>query len=51
LQIVMAYYGIDVRENELMEELKCDSDGVPVRNMISVAEKKGGRSSQNVKFI
>lgn len=41
LQIVMAYYGIDVREDELMEELKCDSDGVPVRNMISVAEKKG----------
>jgi ABC-type bacteriocin/lantibiotic exporter with double-glycine peptidase domain len=41
LQIVMAYYGIDVREGELMEELKCDSDGVPVRNMISVAEKKG----------
>ena len=51
LQIVMAYYGIDVREDELMEELKCDSDGAPVRNMISVAEKKGGRSSQNVKFI
>ena len=41
LQIVMAYYGIDVREDELREELKCDSDGVPVRNMISVAEKKG----------
>ena len=41
LQIVMAYYGIDVREDELMEELICDSDGVPVRNMISVAEKKG----------
>lgn len=30
LQIVMAYYGIDVREDELMEELECDSDGVPV---------------------
>jgi ABC-type bacteriocin/lantibiotic exporter with double-glycine peptidase domain len=41
LQIVMAYYDIDVREDELMEELKCDSDGAPVRNMISVAEKKG----------
>jgi len=51
LQIVMAYYGIDVREDELMEELKCDSDGVPVRNMISVAEKKGVRSSQNVNFL
>jgi predicted double-glycine peptidase len=41
LQIVMTYYGIDVRENELMDELKCDSDGVPLRNMISMAEKKG----------
>ncbi|MDH5695313.1 MAG: cysteine peptidase family C39 domain-containing protein [Dehalococcoidia bacterium] len=41
LEIVMAYYGVEVREDELMEELKCDSDGTPVQNMISVAEKKG----------
>ncbi len=41
LQLVMAYYGIDVREDELLEELKPDGDGVPVQNMISVAEKKG----------
>ena len=47
LQIVMAYYGIDVREDELMEELKCDSDGVPVKNMISVAEKKGFEVAAN----
>jgi len=36
----MAYYGIDVREDELMQELKCDSNGTPVKNMISVAEKQ-----------
>ena len=41
LQLVMAYYGIDVREDELMKELRCDADGVPVQNMISVAEAKG----------
>lgn len=41
LQIVMAYYGIDVREDELIGELKCDADGVPIQNMISVAEKRG----------
>jgi len=41
LQIVMAYYGIDVREDELIGELKCDASGVPVQNMISVAEKRG----------
>jgi predicted double-glycine peptidase len=41
LQIVMAYYGIDVREDELIGELKCDADGVLVQNMISVAEKRG----------
>jgi len=41
LQIVMAYYGIDVREDELLGELKCDAGGVPVQNMISVAEKRG----------
>ena len=41
LQIVMAYYGIDVREDELIGELKCDAGGVPVQNMMSVAEKRG----------
>ena len=41
LQLVMAYYGIDIREDELMKELKTDRDGTPVKNMISVAEGKG----------
>ena len=41
LQIVMVYYGIDVREDELIGELKGDASGVPVQNMISVAEKRG----------
>jgi predicted double-glycine peptidase len=41
LQIVMAYYGVDVREDELIKELGIDRDGIPVKNMIAVAEKKG----------
>lgn len=43
LQIVMAYYGVDIRKDELMEELKVDADGVSVQNMISVARAKGFR--------
>jgi len=41
LQIVMAYYGIDIPEGELMKELKIDAHGVSVQNMISVAEARG----------
>ena len=41
LQVVLAYYGIDVREDELIGQLKCDSHGTPVKNMLSVAEKHG----------
>jgi predicted double-glycine peptidase len=41
LQVIMAYYGIDIREDELIKELECDSDGTPVKNMIAVAQKRG----------
>lgn len=41
LQIVMAYYGIDIPEGELMKELKIDANGVPVQNMIAVSQAKG----------
>lgn len=41
LQIVMAYYGVDVREDELIKELGCDTEGTPVKNMISVAKQEG----------
>jgi predicted double-glycine peptidase len=41
LQIVMAYYGVDIREDELITELGIDHDGVPVKNMIATAEKQG----------
>jgi len=41
LQIVMAFYGIDMREDELIKELKTDRNGTMAKNMISVAEKKG----------
>lgn len=41
LQIVMAYYGVDLREDELINQLKCDINGTPLKNMISVAEQNG----------
>jgi predicted double-glycine peptidase len=41
LQLVMAYYGLDIREDELMTELKCTSEGTPIEHMISLAEKYG----------
>jgi ABC-type bacteriocin/lantibiotic exporter with double-glycine peptidase domain len=41
LQIVMAYYGVDVREDELLGELQCDQHGTPLGNMIYVAQKYG----------
>ncbi|HAS27625.1 MAG TPA: hypothetical protein DCR59_00215 [Dehalococcoidia bacterium] len=41
LQLVMAYYGIEVRSDELYSKLLINSDGTPIRNMISVAEKYG----------
>jgi ABC-type bacteriocin/lantibiotic exporter with double-glycine peptidase domain len=41
LQIVMAYYGIDVREDELISDLKCSSRGTPIKNMIKISEKHG----------
>lgn len=41
LQLVMAYYGIDVNEGELFNDLKISSQGAPLKNMISVAEKHG----------
>jgi predicted double-glycine peptidase len=41
LQIVMAYYGIDISEGDLMKELRCDAKGTSVQNMVSVAEAKG----------
>ncbi|HER62411.1 MAG TPA: hypothetical protein ENO11_00330 [Desulfobacteraceae bacterium] len=41
LQIVMAYYGIDIREDELIRELGTGKDGTRVDRMISVAENQG----------
>jgi predicted double-glycine peptidase len=41
LQVIMAYYGVDVREDELIKELECDRDGTPVKNMIAAAGKRG----------
>jgi ABC-type bacteriocin/lantibiotic exporter with double-glycine peptidase domain len=41
LQIVLAYYGVEVREDELMSQLGCNIDGTPLANMISIAEGYG----------
>jgi predicted double-glycine peptidase len=41
LQTVFAYYGIDIRQDELIEELGTGKDGTRVDKMISVAEAKG----------
>ncbi|MDD4858780.1 MAG: cysteine peptidase family C39 domain-containing protein [Dehalococcoidales bacterium] len=41
LQTVMAYYGVEVREDELMAQLGCISSGTSPKKMISLAEKKG----------
>lgn len=43
LQTVMAYYGIDIREDELIRELGTGNEGTPVAKMIAVAEEKGFR--------
>ncbi|HOP46319.1 MAG TPA: cysteine peptidase family C39 domain-containing protein [Desulfobacteraceae bacterium] len=41
LQTVMAYYGIDIREDELIRELGTGKDGTRVDKMVSVAVNKG----------
>lgn len=41
LQIVFAYYGIEVREDELMSQLGCNLEGTPVANMVALAEAYG----------
>ncbi|OGO24929.1 MAG: hypothetical protein A2144_04475 [Chloroflexi bacterium RBG_16_50_9] len=41
LQLVFAYYGIDLREDQLLEELACDEYGTLIKNMIILAEKYG----------
>ena len=43
LQTVMAYYGIDIREDELIKELGTGKDGTRVDKMISFVETKGFR--------
>jgi predicted double-glycine peptidase len=41
LQTVMAYYGVDVREDKLIKELRADEDGTSVERMIAVAKARG----------
>jgi len=41
LQLVMEYYGVEMREDELMKELNTGKDGTNYASMISLAEAKG----------
>lgn len=41
LQLVMAYYGVDLRLDELFEKLKTDEMGTSVHNMIGLAGEMG----------
>jgi ABC-type bacteriocin/lantibiotic exporter with double-glycine peptidase domain len=41
LQVVMAYYGVEKREDELINDLKCGKDGTPIENIVGVAEGNG----------
>jgi predicted double-glycine peptidase len=41
LQVVMEYYGVDMREDELLIELKTDENGTDYSNMVALADKKG----------
>jgi ABC-type bacteriocin/lantibiotic exporter with double-glycine peptidase domain len=41
LQIVMEYYGVEMREDELLKELKTSKNGTDYESMIALAEKKG----------
>ncbi len=41
LQLVFAYYGLDISEGDLFQELQVNHQGTPFQNMILVAEKYG----------
>jgi predicted double-glycine peptidase len=41
LQTVMAYYGVEAREDELMKAIGTGREGTPVSGMIAVAERHG----------
>ena len=43
LQAVMEYYGVEMREDELLEELKTNEHGTNYADMITLAKKKGFR--------
>ena len=43
LQAVMAYYGVEIREDELLEALGTGEEGTSVTDMIAVAKRHGFR--------
>ena len=41
LQVVMEYYGVEMRGDKIRKELKTDQDGTDYVNMVALAEKYG----------
>ncbi len=41
LQVVMAYYGLDIREDKLLKELGTGPEGTRVERMIAAARRRG----------
>jgi len=41
LQSVMAYYGVEIREDELLESLGTGDEGTSVTDMVAVAQRHG----------
>jgi len=41
LQMVLAYYGVEIRGDELMKALGTGKDGTPVANMIAFSQSRG----------
>ena len=41
LQMVMEHYGVEIREDILIKQLRTDSHGTSIGSIISVAEKYG----------
>ena len=41
LQTVMAYYGVEVREDELMNALGTGAEGTPIAGMVAVSRQHG----------
>ena len=51
LQMVLAYYGVEIRGDELMNALGTDQNGTPVASMIAFSKSKGFEVQAGVGWI